>query len=93
MHSLDPLDTVRERTVGPHKLPVVNVRYQGHTIGLYGIREVGSKTVVLHPGPTSIPVGTQVLVEDLFGLIPGTHATMMPATVIRDGGQRLTLSL
>ena len=82
-----------ETPVGHHKLPLVNVRYQGHPIGVYGVREVGSRTLILRPGPTSIPVGTHVVVEDLFGVLPGVHPTMVPATVIDNGGRGVTLTL
>ena len=94
MLGLDPTaGTVGERRVASHKLPLVNMRYQGHAVGLYGIREVGSNTLVLHPGPTCLPVGTQVVLEDLFGLIPGIHPSMVPATIIKNGARGLTLGL
>lgn len=81
-------------TQGAHsRLPLVHVRYQGHPIGLYGIREAGERTMTLRHGPIAFPVGTQLLVEDVVGVYHGARPRMFCATVSDSDGWGMSLTL
>ena len=82
-----------DRQAAARRLPLVHVRYQGHPIGLYGIREVDERSLVLLHGPIAFPVGTELLVEDLLGLVPGKLTRAFPARVTERDGWGLTLAL
>jgi hypothetical protein len=81
------------RSSGARALPLVSLRYEGLTLGLYGVREAEPKRLVLCHGAISLPVGTQVLVEDLLGLMPGAQPAMLPAQVVDNDSWGLTLAL
>ena len=83
----------RTRPQGTHRLPLVHVRYQGHPIGLYGIREAGEQTMTLLHGPIAFPVGTQLLLEDLVGVYQGARPRMFCATVTHSDTWGMSLSL
>lgn len=75
------------------RLPLVHLRYQGRPIGLYGIRELYEKTLVLLHGPIAFPPGTHLVVEDLLGVYAGLYSRIFPATVTDSDPWGMTLSL
>ncbi len=78
---------------GHSRLPLVHVRYQGHPIGLYGIREAGEQSMTLRHGPITFPVGTQLLVEDVVGVYHGARPRMFCATVTDNDSWGMSLAL
>jgi hypothetical protein len=83
----------RSQAEARRTLPIVHLRYQGHPVGLYGVRALEPHRLSVCHGAVSLPVGTQVLVEDLLGLVPGVHARMLPAEVIENNTCGMSLSL
>jgi hypothetical protein len=75
------------------KLPLIQLRYQGHPIGLYAVRKAGQVTMSLRPGPVDFPAGTQLLVEDLVGVYRGSRPRMFCATVTSTGSAGMSLAL
>ena len=51
-------------------LPIVNVWYGGQSIGLYRVKQVDERAMVLNHGAISFPVGTLLDVVDFQRLIP-----------------------
>lgn len=58
-------DTARSST------SFVSLRMHGRKAGLYRVRQVMPKGVLLSHGAISFPVGTQLDVEDVLGIMPG----------------------
>ena len=87
--------TTHER--GPHgaraRLPLVHLRYQGHPIGLYGIREAGEQVIDLRQGPIAFPVGTELLIEDLMGVSEGARPRMFQGTVTHSDGLGMSIEI
>ncbi|OGU23934.1 MAG: hypothetical protein A2580_00790 [Hydrogenophilales bacterium RIFOXYD1_FULL_62_11] len=51
-------------------LPIVNTGHGGHGIGLYPVKQVYARAMVLNHGAISFPVGTLLDVVDFLRLIP-----------------------
>lgn len=49
----------------------VSLRMQGRKAGLYRVKSVMSKEMLLSHGAISFPVGTELDVEDVLGIVPG----------------------
>lgn len=75
------------------KLPLVHLRYQGHPIGLYGIREAGEQVIDLRQGPIAFPVGTELLIEDLMGVYEGARPRMFQGTVAHSDGLGMSIEI
>lgn len=75
------------------KLPLVHLRYQGHPIGLYGIREAGEQVIDLRQGPIAFPVGTELLIEDLMGVYEGARPRMFQGTVTHSDGLGMSIEI
>lgn len=52
-------------------LSFVSLRMHGRKAGLYRVRKVMPEGVLLSHGAISFPVGTQLDVEDVLGIMPG----------------------
>jgi hypothetical protein len=63
-------------------LPIVNVWYRGRSIGLYRVKEVGERGIVLNHGGISFPVGTLLDIVDFQHLIPDSPFRRLSATVV-----------
>lgn len=55
----------------PPPANVVSLRMRGRKAGLYRVRAMMPKGVLLSHGAISFPVGTQLDVEDVLGILPG----------------------
>lgn len=55
-------------------LSFVSLRMHGRKAGLYRVRMVMPEGVLLSHGAISFPVGTQLDVEDVLGIMPGGPA-------------------
>jgi hypothetical protein len=63
-------------------LPIVNVWYRGRSIGLYRVKEVGERGIVLNHGGISFPVGTLLDIVDFQHLIPDSRFKRLSTTVV-----------
>lgn len=63
-------------------LPIVNVWYLGQSIGLYRVKQVDERAMVLKHGVISFPVGTLLDVVDFQGLIPNSASPRVSTTVV-----------
>lgn len=63
-------------------LPIVNVWYGGHSIGLYRVKQVDDQAMVLNHGAISFPVGTPLDVVDFQHLVPNSAVPRLSATVV-----------
>lgn len=72
-------------------LPIVNVWYGGYSIGLYRVKQVDERVMVLNHGAISFPVGTLLDVVDFQHLIPNARSPRLSTTVVDNsrGGIRL----
>jgi len=57
----------------------VSLRMQGRKAGLYRVRAFMPEGMLLSHGAISFPVGTQLDVEDVLGIVPGgpSHAQVV----------------
>jgi hypothetical protein len=62
-------------------LPIVNVWYEGKSIGLYRVKQVNERAIVLKHGAISFPVGTLLDVVDFQRLIPNSASPRVSTTV------------
>lgn len=62
-------------------LPIVNVWYEGKSIGLYRVEQVNERAIVLKHGAISFPVGTLLDVVDFQRLIPNSAFPRVSTTV------------
>jgi hypothetical protein len=85
--------TVVSRAQEARVVPVVHLRYQGHLLGLYGVRAIEPDRLTVGRGAVSLPVGTHVLVDDVLGLLPHTGVRMVPAKVTANGSWGMRLKL
>lgn len=67
-------------------LPIVNVWYDGRSIGLYRVNKVKAeeRVMVLNHGAISFPVGTLLDVVDFQRLIPQAASSRLSTTVIEN---------
>ena len=63
-------------------LPIVNVWYDGQSIGLYRVKHVNERAMVLKHGVISFPVGTLLDVVDFQRLIPNSASGRVSTTVV-----------
>ena len=63
-------------------LPIVNVWYDGQSIGLYRVEQVNERAMVLKHGVISFPVGTLLDVVDFQHLIPNSSSPRLSTTVV-----------
>ena len=63
-------------------LPIVNVWHDGHSIGLYRVKRVNERTMVLKHGVIAFPVGTLLDVVDFQRLIPNSASPRVSTTVV-----------
>jgi hypothetical protein len=62
-------------------LPIVNVWYDGHSIGLYRVMRVDERAMVLKHGAISFPVGTLLDVVDFQRLVHRSAFSRLSTTV------------
>ena len=63
-------------------LPIVSVWYDGHSIGLYRVKQVDERTMVLKHGVISFPIGTPLDIVDFQRLLPNPVYTRLSTTVV-----------
>jgi hypothetical protein len=73
-------------------LPIVNVWYNGHSIGLYRVKQVDARAMVLKHGAISFPVGTLLDVVDFQRLLPTPTPPRLNATVVDNNRSGIRLS-
>ncbi len=61
---------------------VVALRYGGHRVGLYRVKQVGEAGMLLNHGGISFPVGTQLDVEDFSCPVRDARAPTLRAVVV-----------
>lgn len=72
---------------------LVAVRYGGHRIGLYQVKQVGEAGMLLNHGGISFPVGTRLDVEeDLQPIAPDAIPSLRSATVVGNTPSGLRLA-
>lgn len=73
-------------------LPIVNVWYRGRSIGLYRVRDVAERGMVLKHGAISFPVGTALDVVDFQNVIPNAPTFRLSTTVVGNDHQGIQLA-
>ena len=73
-------------------LPIVNIWYGGHSIGLYRVNKVEERAILLKPGALSFPVGTPLDVVDFQRLIPNATSPRLSATVVDNNRSGIQLA-
>jgi len=73
-------------------LPIVNVWYLGRSIGLYRVKEVGERGIVLNHGGISFPVGTLLDIVDFQRLIPDSPFKRLSTTVVDNNHSGIRLA-
>jgi hypothetical protein len=63
-------------------LPIVNVWYNGYSIGLYRVKQIAERALVLNHGAISFPVGTLLDIVDFQRLLPSSACTRLSTTVV-----------
>lgn len=82
-----------ERNLAHQPPPLVHLLFRGRPIGLFEVHGVRGQLVVLGSGPVTLPLGAQVAVDDLRGVIVPGFGTSLRATVVAKGAGTVTLSL
>lgn len=78
-------------TITPSRHAIVEVHCAGRKIGLYRVRDVGSRTMVLGHGGISFPVGTELLIADFQKLTRDPRGTL-PAKVVRNDTRGISIA-
>jgi len=73
-------------------LPIVNVWYGGQSIGLYRVKQVDERAMVLNHGAISFPVGTLLDVGDFQRLIPNSASLRLSTTVVDNNRSGIRLA-
>ncbi|MBW8371948.1 MAG: hypothetical protein K0M66_13390 [Thiobacillus sp.] len=73
-------------------LPIVNVWYGGQSIGLYRVKQVDERAMVLNHGAISFPVGTLLDVVDFQRLIPNSASLRLSTTVVDNNRSGIRLA-
>lgn len=73
-------------------LPIVNVWYRGYSIGLYRVKQVGERAMVLNHGAISFPVGTLLDIVDFQRLLPNSASTRLSTTVVDNNRSGIRLA-
>jgi hypothetical protein len=73
-------------------LPIVNLWYRGRSIGLYRVRDVADRAIVLKHGAISFPVGTLLDVVDFQNVIPNAPAFRLSTTVVGNDHHGISLA-
>jgi len=73
-------------------MPIVNVWYRGRSIGLYRVRQVHERAMVLKHGAISFPVGTPLDVVDFQSLVPNSASFRLSATVVENDREGIRLA-
>lgn len=72
-------------------LSVVSISYGDRSCGLYRVKQVESRTMVLGHGAISFPVGTHLDIEDYKYLIPNHASFHQRATVVENNREGIRL--
>lgn len=72
-------------------LAVVAISNDGRSYGLYRVKQVDARTMVLGHGAISFPVGTHLDVEDFKYLVPNPTSFHQRATVVENGRDGIRL--
>lgn len=72
--------------------PLVAVRYAGYKIGLYRVKRVAERAMVLGHGGISFPEGTRIEVEDFQHLVPFRPDHAFRAVVVENGTAGIVVS-
>ena len=73
-------------------LPLVNIWYRGRSIGLYRVRDVAERAMVLKHGAISFPVGTALDVVDFQNVIPNASSFRVSTTVVGNDHRGIQLA-
>jgi hypothetical protein len=73
-------------------LPIVNVWHDGHSIGLYRVKRVNERTMVLKHGVIAFPVGTLLDIVDFQRLVPNSVYPRLSTTVVENDGSGIRLA-
>ncbi|MDT3708209.1 MAG: hypothetical protein ROZ09_15430 [Thiobacillus sp.] len=73
-------------------LPIVNIWYRGQSIGLYRVKRVDERAMVLKHGVISFPVGTPLDVVDFQRLIPNSISPRLSTTVVDNNRSGIRLA-
>lgn len=72
-------------------LSVVSISDSGRSYGLYRVKQVEARTLVLGHGAFSFPVGMHLDVEDFRYQIPNANSFHQRATVVRNDREGIWL--
>lgn len=64
--------------------PFVALRMRGRNMGLYRVKAVGGKRMLLDQRDSRLPVGAQLEVGDVQGLIPNLPSSLVAQVVASD---------
>lgn len=64
--------------------PIVHVWYRGQRIGLYRVKQVDERAMVLNHGGISFPVGTLLDIVDFQRLVSNSATTCLNTTVVEN---------
>jgi len=93
MKHVDTSTAQTEKTASTLRgLPIVNVWYGGHSIGLYRVSKVEARALVLNHGGISFPVGTPLDVVDFQRLIPHAPTQRLSAMVVDNNRSGIQLA-
>lgn len=73
-------------------LPIVNVWHGGRSIGLYHVKRIDGRAIVLKPGSIAFTLGTLLEVVDFQHLIPDAAGRRLSATVVETGWSGIQLA-
>jgi len=73
-------------------LPIVNIWYGGHSIGLYRVNKIEERAIMLKHGAISFPVGTPLDVVDFQRLIPHATSSRLSTTVVDNNRSGIQLA-
>lgn len=82
----------RGSAVNRTALPLVRVSYEGRKVGLYRVEGVREGSLTLSHGVISFPIGTQLVVEDVQGVMPRAPSAALAARVVENDARGMCLA-
>ncbi len=71
--------------------PYVNLRTQGHSVGLYQVKQCATHRMVVAQSKPPLPIGAQFEVRDVQGLLPNLP-TLLLARVVASNKMDVSLA-
>jgi len=82
----------REATASRKGLSLVRLLYGGRKVGLYRVEGVREGSLMVSHGGISFPIGTELVVEDVHGVVSRASSTALATRVVENDARGMCLA-